>query len=85
MVNQLPDRLFWGKMSNYEKGRNQSGWFFCEGENMIEQNDTKCWDGLERRKKERRRGKNQREISLPVDNDRRKSQRRSGIDRRKSQ
>ncbi|MHC4115700.1 MAG: hypothetical protein ACYSSL_10355 [Planctomycetota bacterium] len=49
---------------------------------MMEQNDTKCREGSEQRRYERRSGKDRRKISLPVDNDRRKEQRRGGKDRR---
>lgn len=52
---------------------------------MAEQNDTKCWDGSQQRRHQRRSGKDRRKMPLPVDNDRRKSQRRNGIDRRKTQ
>jgi len=49
---------------------------------MTEQNDTKRREGSEQRQHERRRDKNRREITLPVDNDHRKGHRRTGKDRR---
>ena len=49
---------------------------------MAEQNDTKCGDGSPQRREQRRNGKDRRKISLPIDNDRRKSHRRTDKNRR---
>ena len=53
-----------------------------KGEIMAEENDTKCGDSSEPRQYVRRSGKDRRKISLPVDNGRRKSRRRTGKNRR---
>ena len=49
---------------------------------MNKENDTKCGDSSEQRKYQRRSGEDRRKTSLPVDNDRRKGQRRTDKKRR---